>query len=938
MVGDDFQSIYGFRASSPRHILGFADVFPDARTVLLERNYRSTQEILDVANAVSAQDESGFPRRLWSDREGAVRPELVFPHDEGAQAREVCDRVLIAREQAIELRAQAVLFRTGHDSALLELELTRRGIPFVKYGGLRYLDAAHVKDLLALLRLVDNPADELAWFRVLQLLDGVGPARARRILQALRGGHVADGSPGAAAGTTAGGEHWEAASEQVPEGSRAHAASLFNALRRARSAPQPVAGTRVEGLCEALAPLVRLRYPDGAIRVGDLEPLAAAARTAPELRSFVAELAIDPPTSSAALAGRPHLDEDYLVLSTVHSAKGLEWEAVHVISAYDGNFPADMSTSSQEGVAEERRLFYVALTRARRRLHVYVPAIFHHRPHGADDAHGLGQASRYLSPEVQRLFTTSRPPACRGPGRGRGRSAGPGRPRRRCPLCGSGCPCRPCSRPDGTEVRWGGALHAAPGGARALRPGARGLRARGRRRHPQAGTSCGSRPPNAPVPLYVELNRAVWRSGGHVLSAYQPDEDAGANLQRDFFELAGEEQVDYFPSRYMRGLVDEMDHQVSVIATTDPRALDSVDPARIMRRGEAMRQLLDWRGEKENEGRFTWTLGLYGTEAMADEAGLDAEAYWEQIIHACFLDSDDPVARWREVGERLESTRERLDELQIASVHVTGPDVDLKVALGEDRRWLGGRGRNIPSFEIFTSPDWRGTEGWIHCDQPLYRYGNLVRGIRLKFEGGRVVEAGADENERVLKEMIATEGADRIGEFSLTDQRFSRITRFMAQTLYDENVGGSFGNTHIALGRAYQDAYDRRPRDARAGGLGAARVQQLERSHRRRLDDRADRHRHAAGRLRARHLQRRRVRTRLGAALRRAGAATASRCRCTAARGAPPCARAAPRGGLAGAPAADLEQVAHLERVLVRGRTARIRAGPRRRGPGRRRT
>jgi DNA helicase-2/ATP-dependent DNA helicase PcrA len=417
VVGDDFQSIYGFRASSPRHILGFADVFPDARTVLLERNYRSTQEILDVANAVSAQDESGFPRRLWSDREGAVRPELVFPHDEGAQAREVCDRVLAAREQAIELRSQAVLFRTGHDSALLELELTRRGIPFVKYGGLRYLDAAHVKDLLALLRLVDNPADELAWFRVLQLLDGVGPARARRILQALRGGHVADGSPGAAPGTTAGGEHWEAASEQVPEGSRAHAASLFTALSRARAAPQPVAGTRVEGLCEALAPLVRLRYPDGAIRVGDLEALAAAARTAPELRSFVAELAIDPPTSSAALAGRPHLDEDYLVLSTVHSAKGLEWEAVHVISAYDGNFPADMSTSSQEGVAEERRLFYVALTRARRRLHVYVPAIFHHRPHGADDAHGLGQASRYLSPEVQRLFTTSRPP---GPGSGSG--------------------------------------------------------------------------------------------------------------------------------------------------------------------------------------------------------------------------------------------------------------------------------------------------------------------------------------------------------------------------------------------------------------------------------------------------------------------------------------------------------------------------------------
>ncbi len=165
VVGDDFQAIYGFRAASARHILEFPQLFADAHTVLLERNYRSTQEILEVANAVSAQDPDSLERRLWSDRRGGLAPELVFPHDEGEQARQVCDRVLAAREEGIELRGQAVLFRTGHDSALLELELTRRGIPFVKYGGLRYLDAAHVKDLLALARLVDNPADELAWFR-----------------------------------------------------------------------------------------------------------------------------------------------------------------------------------------------------------------------------------------------------------------------------------------------------------------------------------------------------------------------------------------------------------------------------------------------------------------------------------------------------------------------------------------------------------------------------------------------------------------------------------------------------------------------------------------------------------------------------------------------------------------------------------------------------
>ncbi len=308
-------------------------------------------------------------------------------------------------------------------------------------------------------------------------------------------------------------------------------------------------------------------------------------------------------------------------------------------------------------------------------------------------------------------------------------------------------------------------------------------------------------------PLYVQLNRAVWRAGAHVIGGYQPDDDEAFNLSRDFYESATPEQLDHFSARYTRGLVDEMDHQVSVIAESDPHALDSVDPARIMRRGEAMRPLLDWRGEKENAGEFSWTLGLYGTPAMAAEAGMEQEEYWEQIIHACFLDSEDPLARWREVGEQLDATRERLNTLDIERLHVEGEDVDLWISLGEQRRWLGGRGRNIPSFEIFTSPDWRGTEGWIYCNQPLYRYGNLVKGIKLTFAEGRVTSASAEQNERVLSEMIATKGADRIGEFSLTDRRFSRITRFMAHTLYDENVGGTFGNTHIAVGRSYQDAY-----------------------------------------------------------------------------------------------------------------------------------
>jgi aminopeptidase len=308
-------------------------------------------------------------------------------------------------------------------------------------------------------------------------------------------------------------------------------------------------------------------------------------------------------------------------------------------------------------------------------------------------------------------------------------------------------------------------------------------------------------------PLYAELTKAVWRGGGHVIAAYEPDDDERFNISRDFFELASDEQLDHFNAHYFRGVVDEMDHQVAVLADSDPRALDSVDPAKIMRRGAAMRPLLDWRGEKENAGRFSWTLGLYGTPAMAAEAGMSTEEYWEQIIHACFLDAEDPIARWNEVVERVSQTRHWLDGLDIERVHVEGEDVDLRITIGEQRKWLGGRGRNIPSFETFTSPDWRGTEGWIYCNQPLYRYGNLVKGIRLGFANGRVTEASAQENEAVLTEMIATEGADRIGEFSLTDRRLSRITRFMAHTLYDENVGGTFGNTHIAVGRSYQDAY-----------------------------------------------------------------------------------------------------------------------------------
>jgi DNA helicase-2/ATP-dependent DNA helicase PcrA len=372
VVGDDLQAIYGWRAASAEHILGFPKHFPDARTVLLERNYRATQPLLETANALAAEATRAYRKRLHTEREHGNRPQLVFCRDASAEAVEVCDRVLEAREQGIDLRRQAVLMRTSHDSDLLELELARRRIPFVKYGGLRYLEAAHVKDLIALFRLLDNPRNQLAWFRVLQLIEGVGPVTARRAVDAILAG-----------------------------GTWSKAEGLLEALDTARG--QATAGEQAETLREAIAPLVENRYPEGPLRLEDLDQLVAAARQCQtDLGHFTSELALDPPQSSQDLAGPPHLDEDWLVLSTVHSAKGLEWDAVHVLALYDGNFPADMACGSAESIEEERRLLYVAVTRARRQLRLYVPMRYYHRPIGIDDKHGYGKPSRFLTASVQR--------------------------------------------------------------------------------------------------------------------------------------------------------------------------------------------------------------------------------------------------------------------------------------------------------------------------------------------------------------------------------------------------------------------------------------------------------------------------------------------------------------------------------------------------------
>jgi DNA helicase-2/ATP-dependent DNA helicase PcrA len=283
------------------------------------------------------------------------------------------------------------LFRAGHHSDLLEIELARRNVPFVKYGGLKFLEAAHVKDALAVLRIADNPRDEVSWFRVLQLLERVGPAGARRVMLAI--------------GVTAPGDPMRRFREQaiaVPAPARAELDALRAAFADLDEGAPPSA--QVERVRRFLEPLLRRRYDQPEPRLRDLEQLEQLASGFESRERFVADLTLDPPISTSDLAGPPHLDEDYLVLSTIHSAKGGEWDVVHVIHAADGMIPSDMATGDPDEIEEERRLFYVALTRARDTLRVTFPLRYHRSNRGLEDRHWYAQLTRFLPPEVRGRF------------------------------------------------------------------------------------------------------------------------------------------------------------------------------------------------------------------------------------------------------------------------------------------------------------------------------------------------------------------------------------------------------------------------------------------------------------------------------------------------------------------------------------------------------
>jgi aminopeptidase len=309
-------------------------------------------------------------------------------------------------------------------------------------------------------------------------------------------------------------------------------------------------------------------------------------------------------------------------------------------------------------------------------------------------------------------------------------------------------------------------------------------------------------------PLMIAACRAIWSAGGHVVPRLLPADDADLSLDRSFYELASEDQLAFFPDKLMLAMIEQIDHILHITGERDPKALAGVDPSKMMRRQQSYGPMIEAQNAKEGAGRLSWTIGQYGTEAMAAEAGMTIEEYWEQIIFACFLDSEDPVARWRETAALIAESRDRLNALPIERLHLEGDDADIWFTLGEKRQWIGGGGRNVPSFEIFTSPDWRGTNGWIRFSEPLYYNGQIIKDVELEFRDGLVVRTGASENEEMLRQIVDAENGNRVGEFSLTDGRTSRITRFMASTLYDENVGGRFGNTHVAIGMSIRETYD----------------------------------------------------------------------------------------------------------------------------------
>jgi len=395
VVGDDAQSIYSFRAAEVENILGFPDQFmPRSEVVTLEENYRSTQEILNVANCLIAASDRQYRKNLFAENRHGAKPRYVTVEDSDAETEYVVEAILENRETGMQLMDQAVLFRSAHHSDRLELELVRRNIPYVKYGGLKFLEAAHVKDLLSVLKWAENPKNEVAAFRVLKLLPGMGPANASRCYEQLAFGEFS----------------FTALQTFRPPAAAAKDWDTFCILMQALAAVEAENSGWQAQLTQArhwYRPHLERLYDGLDTREADLEQLEQISGRYPTRERFLTELTLDPPSAAGDLAGDPLLDEDYLVLSTVHSAKGQEWEAVFVLNVSDGNFPSEFATGKPAMIEEERRLLYVAMTRAKQSLSLIAPLKYHVTQQRRDgDKHVYGARSRFMTDALMATMQT----------------------------------------------------------------------------------------------------------------------------------------------------------------------------------------------------------------------------------------------------------------------------------------------------------------------------------------------------------------------------------------------------------------------------------------------------------------------------------------------------------------------------------------------------
>jgi len=353
VVGDDAQSIYSFRGANFRNIMDFPRLFKNTKVITLEENYRSTQPILNLTNEVIRSAKEKFEKNLYTKKKGTELPVFIDAEDENAQSRYIADKILELREEGVDLKDMAVLFRSGWHSNDLEVELAGRNIPFVKYGGQKFVEASHIKDIISYLRIVYNVSDQVSWLRALLLIPGIGPKSAEKIISSL----AIDKNKAAQGGIIKNKDELN---------------KLFEILKQVDFIQHDPAKI-IEKFLEYYQPLLKLKYDDFHKRINDLDSLLRISSRYKSLEQFLTDMALEPPERSIVEAGSKDKDDAPLTLSTIHSAKGLEWHTVFIIYVAEGHLPSYLSLEDEEGIEEERRLFYVASTRAKENLFLLKP-------------------------------------------------------------------------------------------------------------------------------------------------------------------------------------------------------------------------------------------------------------------------------------------------------------------------------------------------------------------------------------------------------------------------------------------------------------------------------------------------------------------------------------------------------------------------------------